>query len=76
MKPADGGPIASGQPLREYVPQMNPSGSKRKKMKKGKPKKPSHTCAICNRHFQPLHSPSKGAIYSICPDCRMAQKEH
>jgi len=55
---------------------MNPSGSKRKKMKKGKPKKPSHTCAICNRHFQPLHSPSKGAIYSICPDCRMAQKEH
>src|SRR5271166_3031686 len=49
------------------------SASERKRKETKSAQKPSHTCAICKRQFQPLQNASKETIYSICPDCRMGR---
>jgi hypothetical protein len=33
--------------------------------------KPSLSCAICKRRYQPIRMPGMRTIYSICPECRL-----
>jgi hypothetical protein len=34
--------------------------------------KPSLSCAICKRRYQPIQMAGMHTIYSICPECRLA----
>ena len=71
MNCAGGGPIAPIPMPRDALPQMSDFGGKPGKSGKKAGEKPSLTCAVCKRRYQPIRTPGVHTIYSICPDCRL-----
>ena len=58
------------------IPSMSVSGSRTSKSPKAESGKPSLTCAICKRRYQPIRTPGLHTIYSICPGCRLRATRH
>jgi hypothetical protein len=72
MGSAEGVPIADAVPFGDIV-RMSGTGSRQGKGPRRENEKPSLRCAVCNRRYQPIHTPGMHTIYSICPDCRLTE---